>query len=78
MEITQPEQISKIIRATKDLIQDIDKGELEFRLSLNPPEYVSENDGVLKIEYSNILEISKNYIKRTITSAREDSNNSDV
>lgn len=50
---TVQELNSKLVKATTKLIKELGTG-VEFHLSLNPPSYVTEEDGELKIDYKKI------------------------
>lgn len=50
---TKPERENKILAATKGLIEAMGEG-VEFHLSLNPPEYATETQGNLEINYKKL------------------------
>lgn len=53
------ENLSKILKATQKLIEELENEEFEFHLSLNPPKnIVSESGGTLTINYDNLPKIS--------------------
>lgn len=66
------ENLSKILKATKLLIEELEKGEFEFHLSLNPPEdIVSESGGILTVDYNNLPKISDEKEVKKIDSKKD-------
>lgn len=53
----------KLVTATKDLVNELGEG-TEFHLSLNPPEYLNETDGLLQIDYSSLPKPEKDTTKK--------------
>lgn len=53
---TPPELHTKLVKATTDLIKELDSG-TEFHLSLNPPAYAREVAGELRIDYQKLQEL---------------------
>jgi hypothetical protein len=55
---TQKELEVRLVKATQDLVEELGE-DVEFHLSLNPPEYAQEHKGSLSIDYKKIRQINK-------------------
>ena len=56
----------KILKATHKLIEELEKEDFEFHLSLNPPKYATESENGLAINYSSIPAIDNKKEIKTI------------
>lgn len=61
---TKPELMSQLIKGTQNLINELDDG-TEFHLSLNPPNYANEQNGLLEIDYKNLQAIKAKELEET-------------
>ena len=50
---------TKLLVTSKKIAEQLEKG-IEFHLSLNPPEYVSEKNNIIEIDYEKIKAIKEN------------------
>lgn len=69
---SQIELKTQLVIATTELIKEIWTG-TEFHLSLNPPQYVQENEGTLRIDYKSIPTLDKKIEEvKALESSKED------
>lgn len=73
---TKPSLTNKLVMATKSLIELIED-EVEFHLSLNPPSYAKEDNGVLTIDYSKMPKPEKKETPKIDTKKKPDESSND-